>query len=362
MFQNIKVDIIYYRTNTDFELEFNLCGCCRMRLLTDKAPDKKTLVHSLARAVSRSRVIIIAGKLCGGEGIIDLISHAIGKGTSVIDKARFGISATDEITVISGSTPLVTSEGEFGGCIIESGPQSMILLSDDKAVRKTVMNTLIHPYIEELCATELKAKANAAAQAPTVATEPAAEQTETLPEQPETDLLPETEDILSSTSAANPAEENGSGANAEVNKEIITKSTEIEDIPINSYTAKAAEGVELSGGMIFEEDSVPESGESAPHGSHTGGSVHIKPKNVPLNLNSDYSAEPFDEIPYSGDNAGKAKRPSVFYGNIAILITAIVLLVALAILCYCIFYVPSKEGVSAAEYLRETFGTLFGNT
>ncbi|MEE1055109.1 MAG: hypothetical protein U0L36_04660, partial [Acutalibacteraceae bacterium] len=68
MFQIIKVDIIYYQTNTDFEMEFNLCGCCRMRLLTDNAPDKKTLVHSLARAVSRSRVIIIVGNLFGEEG------------------------------------------------------------------------------------------------------------------------------------------------------------------------------------------------------------------------------------------------------------------------------------------------------
>ena len=39
MFQNVKVDIIYYDTSTDFELEFNLCGCCRMRLLTDKTDD-----------------------------------------------------------------------------------------------------------------------------------------------------------------------------------------------------------------------------------------------------------------------------------------------------------------------------------
>ena len=30
MFQNLKVDVIYYKTNTDFEMEFNLCGCCRM--------------------------------------------------------------------------------------------------------------------------------------------------------------------------------------------------------------------------------------------------------------------------------------------------------------------------------------------
>lgn len=50
MFYNIKSDIIYYKTATDFELEFNLCGTCRMRLLSDKMQDKKSFVHSLARA------------------------------------------------------------------------------------------------------------------------------------------------------------------------------------------------------------------------------------------------------------------------------------------------------------------------
>ena len=47
MLQNIKVDIIYYKTATDFEMEFNLCGCCRMRLLTDKAPDRRSMVQNL---------------------------------------------------------------------------------------------------------------------------------------------------------------------------------------------------------------------------------------------------------------------------------------------------------------------------
>ena len=88
MLQNLKVDIVYYRTNTDFELEFNLCGCCRMRLLTDKAPDRKTLVHDLARAVSRSRVIIISGNLFGEDGIMDITARAISKTLTEIDNKR----------------------------------------------------------------------------------------------------------------------------------------------------------------------------------------------------------------------------------------------------------------------------------
>lgn len=161
MFQNIKVDIIYHKSNTDFEMEFNLCGCCRMRLLTTKSPDKKTLVHSLARAVSRSRVIIIVGELFGQNNIVDTIAAATGSKTEITDNQKYGIDSNIDIKIIKNSIPLVTPEGYFGGCIIEKGPQTMILLSDNKNVRKSVMRSLIHPYIEELCALDLKEKAEA---------------------------------------------------------------------------------------------------------------------------------------------------------------------------------------------------------
>ena len=155
MFHNMKADIIYYKTATDFELEFNLCGCCRMRLLSDKTPDKKSFVLSLARAVSRSNVILIAGPLFGEDNSIKAVTEAINISTEIVDNAAFGISGNQEIEIIKGSTPLVTPEGYFGGCIIESGPQTMILLTDNKNVRKPIMKTLIHPYIEELYALEL---------------------------------------------------------------------------------------------------------------------------------------------------------------------------------------------------------------
>ena len=69
MIQNLKVDIIYHLTPSDFEMEFNLCGCCRTRLLNDKTSDKKSFVRALARDVARSRVIIVCGPLFGAESI-----------------------------------------------------------------------------------------------------------------------------------------------------------------------------------------------------------------------------------------------------------------------------------------------------
>ncbi len=159
MFQNMKVDIVYYKTNSDFEMEFNLCGCCRMRLLTDKATDRKVMVHALARAVSRSRIIMVVGPLFGDEGSIATTASAIGSGLDKVDNKLYGIRTDAPINIIAGATPLVTSDGFFGGCIIERGPQTMILLSESRTVRKTVVENLIHPYISELYAMELKSKA-----------------------------------------------------------------------------------------------------------------------------------------------------------------------------------------------------------
>lgn len=390
MFQNIKVDIIYYKSNTDFELEFNLCGCCRMRLLTDKSSDKKSLVHSLARAVSRSRVIIIAGSLFGEDGIISIVSSAIGKTLSEIDNKLYGISGGDKISVINGSTPLVTSEGYFGGCIIESGPQSMILLSDNKTVRKSIMNTLIHPYIEELCAIDLKAKAAnsaAAVQAVPPAVIPDKTVSETLEntEEPSSsdisgnndtdsvndesaDTLPQEE-----TPQDNPTDETEKQETEESKSVFETQeednedgrqqeSTETENKSLNSFAAAADDGVILSGGMIFETDDYRAQAES--YASDENADLYVEPEKLKKGrvdyYNEQYALTTDGEEYYHTGQDEKERPKPIGSGNLPILILSIILLVILAVLCYCIFYVPAKDGVSAAAYLQETFNTLFG--
>lgn len=150
MRQNIRVDIIYYLCDTDFEMEFNLNGCCPMRMLTGQANDRGALVKNLARAVSRSRVIICCGPLFGGDGLIGLIAASIGRRTERVNCEEYGIVTANDISVIEGSLPLVTPEGYFGGCIIESGPQTIIMLSENRNMRKSLMTNLIHPYLEEI--------------------------------------------------------------------------------------------------------------------------------------------------------------------------------------------------------------------
>ena len=114
MFENFKTDIIYYNTASDFELEFNLCGCCRMRLFNDKCTDKKTLLLSLSRAVSRSKVIIVTAPLFSEENIMKTVASAIGSKTEKVNNADYNIASDSEITVIKGALPLVTEDGIFG--------------------------------------------------------------------------------------------------------------------------------------------------------------------------------------------------------------------------------------------------------
>lgn len=369
MLQNLKVDIIYYKTNTDFEMEFNLCGCCRMRLLTDKASDKKTLVHDLARAVSRSRVIIIAGKLSGEEGIIETTAKSIAKTLTEIDKSMYGIKSEESISVINGATPLVTPDGEFGGCVIESGPQSMILLSDDRELRKAVMKTLIHPYIEELCTLEIKAKAKDTTQevsAVIASPEPIPDNAPEETNAPANAVAEETQEETERTEDGSATEvteaetEEAVETETEAEAEAEAETEEPADKPLSAFSSNA-DGVTLEGGMIFEADDQP-----AAEPSHTeeGSGLFIEPEKPPKNRmgyrSHGYALDEDGDSPYHAPDNYAGERKSPLSGNLPILVISVLLLIVLAVLCYCIFYVPAKDGITASAYLHETFNTLFG--
>lgn len=148
--QNLKVDIIYHQSPSDFEMEFNLGSCCHMRLLSDRTTDKKSFIKALVRDVARSRVIMCCGPLFGDDGLISIVSRAISAGTTLCDNKTYGINSDVNIDIIAGSTPLVTPDGYFGGCIIESGPQTIVLLTENRTFRKVIMKNLIHPYLQEI--------------------------------------------------------------------------------------------------------------------------------------------------------------------------------------------------------------------
>lgn len=369
MLYNLRSDIIYYKTNSDFELEFNLCGCCRMRLLTDKPSNKKAFVHSLARAVSRSRVILIAGALFGEESTIKTVAQALGTETEITNNTKFNIATDDEIEIIKGSVPLVSADGLFGGCIIESGPQTMILLTDNKTLRKTLMTTLIHPYIAELYAAESTNKEQPS---------PTPQEPDAIQEEPEF----ETEGLI--------LEDNADSL--EVNAEEVEENEVAEPLPIIIETEDeeaSNEGYDHSidaDQLIFEETASEDSEE--PEQEIDADTIimdtdenekHAFPEEYTTTFNQfvfdseidkkSQKAEqrniPQNDFLYLDDNGDmfndneEETAPKSSRLNIATLIVTAILLLAIIAICYCIFAVAGSEGVSPTEYIQTIWQTVF---
>ncbi len=147
---NLKLDIIYYRTSSDFEMEFNLSGCCRMRTFKDKVDTPRGLINTLARDVARSKIILIVTDLSGDGCGVPLISKSVGLSLIAPNKEEFGITTADEILIPETAVPLVTKSGIYGGCIIESGPQSIIIVSSVRTLRHEIMKAYVHNYVFDI--------------------------------------------------------------------------------------------------------------------------------------------------------------------------------------------------------------------
>lgn len=333
MLENLKADVIYHSSNSDFEMEFNLCGCCRMRLLSDKTSDKKGLVNALAKAVSRSRVIMVCGPLFSDDGLIKIVSAAIGRGTQSFNTSEYGIESDTAIDIIKGSTPLVTTDGYFGGCIIESGPQTIILLTENRTFRKDIMVNLIHPYVEELSILPIKGGK------PTVKTPEPQEVLQGVTETAENDDFitetteqPDAEEIQPIEAAPTPEDEH--------NVEFIMDSPDVEE----------EDGVELDLPVVEDE---------------VYNDMYLEPeaiKSIKSSYEHDYSTSHVDNIyisevdDYDEQEAEDAPKARVGSVDVFLIVLTLLLLGAVLALCYFLFLRPHIMGISTADYIKEIFG------
>lgn len=319
MIQNIKVDIIYFKTATDFEFEFNLGGCCHMRLLNDKVSDKKSFVNSLARAVSRSQIIISVGPLFGQDGLISVAAAAINHRLQAVNNKAYGINSDSEIEIIDGAVPLVTREGYFGGCIIESGNQSIIVLTENRTIRKSIMKTLVHPYIEDMCIMQSAERAGSSGLG----------------------------DIKSR--AVLPAEEKQPVQGGEPD-EAETGSGKIGEEPVSeTYEDDGAAGEEQKAEPPEEEDA------GSPDGEHNI-TFDFSDSDAP-DVREQNEAEKEEFLPekdFVGDNEGGRGI------NAGILIISAILLLVILGLCYFLIFLPMINGMSTAEYFKQIFSTASG--
>ena len=362
MLQNIKVDIIYYFTSTDFEMEFNLCGCCRMRLLTDKAADRKGFIHQLSRAVSRSRVIICCGPLFGDTGLIQGVATAIGKSVVKMDNAAYGIKEDAEIGIIEGSMPLVTSDGIFGGCIIESGPQAIVVLSESKAIRKNIMTSLIHPYIEELSVTPIKTSAPVVEEEESVNEEAVASSEETVQD-----------------NEVQPIEENAEEPEVESTEvDAITEEPEAELQEQDEPSDIGTEEVSVAPEIVIEAEEPTEETEQAPKADEFN-NILLTDEEQPEPIEESFVPEDVDDGLYIEAQQVKFSKKHYYdvdyeagadsyqyYAEpeeldyhvmfrIPIMIITVVLLIALLILAYLLIFVPMRDGYTFSEYIKHIF-------
>ncbi len=350
MVQNIKVDIIYYKIPTDFEMEFNLSGCCRMRLLTDKAPDKKILVNQMSRAVSRSKVIIITGALFGNDGIIHTCAKAIGRPLVKADNKKFAMETDETIDIIENSLPLVTKDGVFGGCIVEQGPQTLILISENKDIRKKLMKNLIHPYINEISVDNSKALEKAEEER--VIIPPAAAP---IGDAVEVAIEPE---IVASEEIAEDLQEPEMEEIAQEPEETLEEAISEEEIQAAGDTELLAEEDEeyLENAIIASEKAINE--------TITDGQELVLGIDEFNRRTSQKAIEESDDLEedddYFFDEDDNIRPPLALRLNVPIIIVALILLVIVGILAYYIFLVPKMSGVSPIAYLRSIIKIIFG--
>ncbi len=334
MIQNLKIDIIYYDTPSDFEFEFNLGGCCHSRVLNSKTSSPKEMISCLSKAVSRSRVILIIGKLDGSDGLYSLISKAISLPLSEVNAEEYGIAPGTDTTVIANSLPLISTDGLLAGCIIESGPQSIILLPEAKSLRKDIAENLIFQYITAVSRTP---------DTETVITSDSADNEEVADIEPDAVPMVEEEPITEETITEELAEAETSQEENETETEIFAEETVVseqeednDDTVISETVTNVFENEEEQIFDIYTEDNNEES-------------VDID-NNYVYNSHTDSDTdEEYDEYEedYEDDKNTKSGINTLIW-----IILGLMFIIA-AVLVYMLVYTPLKNGTDVIQYISQ---------
>jgi len=169
MMQSIRIDIIYFRVDRDTKMEFRFNDFEKMpiRTLATSVKERDEFLYALKRGVYRSDTVIVVGGMNGNVYLPGIIGAAIGAPIEKLDYKLMGFAEPERPLVLpKGSIPLVTEDDEIGGMLLEKGRQSIIVLSEDAAVRHKLLDDLVFPYIFEMDAGEVEGETNAPEKAP----------------------------------------------------------------------------------------------------------------------------------------------------------------------------------------------------
>ena len=151
MIPDLTLEVIYYNQPTDFKMEFELCGSCNVRFLSNTAKNRSEFLSSLGKSVIRSRAIIALGSFnpLDSEYLPKIVARAIGYALKPVDKELFKISTPGDVILPETAMPLIEASGAVAGCLLESNDQAIILLTSDRELRHKVVGDLVCPYLKD---------------------------------------------------------------------------------------------------------------------------------------------------------------------------------------------------------------------
>lgn len=312
-----------------------------MRIFKDKIDSAKELVNTLARDVSRSRIILIVTDLVGEKNGVEIVCSSIGYKYEPVNKEAHSIKNDENISAPAGSLPLVTKSGEYGGCILESGKQSIIIVSSDRALRHEVMRLYIHQYVFDINQVEAY--------------------NERLRHESEHNPIIDGSNILNTARHEIETVEGVAEAGAVVaagagvvlptavpSAPVVETPTEdetpdagAETVPTEEITAPETEVTSPTEEIAPAHEKTEENSEKPVSDviSHSGGFVA---------MTADYDDEEEDEIP----KISKRQRRRGKGSNIALLVISVLLLVCFGLLAYYFVYVPIMGGEMPNDLIK----------
>lgn len=147
---DVRIEIIYFKQDSDIKLEFGLSSEYPIRLLSSKVSDEISFLKRLKTASLRSPIIITVGGFSKKDVYLpEIVAKATNLEMTETDFGKYKTENNGKILLPKGAVPIIYSDGTFNGCVIESGPQSIIMLPEDETNRMKLIKELIVPYISE---------------------------------------------------------------------------------------------------------------------------------------------------------------------------------------------------------------------
>ena len=144
----MQIETIYLSAMGDAGFDAAVQSLGAAFLGSTQVQTRRAYLEALARAVERSDAIIASGELFGPAGLVEITGKGLGMELEPINWSALGLlQGSDAARLPKGAIPLVTKGGEVGGAVLESGGQSLVLITGDMGLRGELFDLYVRPYL-----------------------------------------------------------------------------------------------------------------------------------------------------------------------------------------------------------------------